>query len=86
MRVLVDVGEVGDQLEALIERAAGRGDRPLSGRSTGRAPHGADERPVAASGEAGIDALWDIAREGRGAAFGATPEHGGLYDEAGAPD
>jgi len=90
MRVLVDVAEAGDQLEALIERARRgeeivlyRGGRPVA-RLT--APSDADERLVAASGEAGIDAAWDLAREGRGAASGATSEHGGQYDEAGAPD
>jgi len=90
MRVLVDVGEAGDQLEALIERAR-RGEevhlcrdgRPVAVLS---ASSGADERPVAASGEAGIDLVWDLAREGRGAASGATSEHGSQYDEAGAPD
>ena len=88
--MLVDVGEAGDQLEALIERAR-RGEEIVlyrGSRSVVRltAPSGADERPVAASGEAGIDVVWDLAREGRGAASGATSEHGGQYDEAGAPD
>ena len=90
MRLLVDVAEAGERLEELIDLAR-RGDEVLLCRD-GRpvavlsASSGADERPVAGSDEAGIDLVWDLAREGRGAASGATSEHGGQYDEAGVPD
>lgn len=86
----VDVGEAGDQLEGLIERVW-RGDEIVLCRdgcpvALLTVPSVADERPVVATNEAGIDAAWDLAREGRGAASGATSEHGGQYDEAGVPD
>ena len=88
--MLVDVAEAGERLEERIVLTR-RGDEVLLCRD-GRpvavlsASSGADERPVAASDEADIDVVWDLAREGRGAASGATSEHGGQYDEAGAPD
>lgn len=90
MRVVVEVAEAGQRLEELNDLAR-RGDEVLLCRD-GRpvavlsASSGADERPVAASDEAGTDLVWDLAREGRGAASGATSEHGDLYHEAGAPD
>ena len=39
-----------------------------------------------ATGEAGIETVWDLAIEGRQEASpGATFEHGDFYDESGSP-
>lgn len=89
MRVFVDVEEAGTRLEALIELAR-QGDEIVlcrGGRSVAviTPSSGVDERPAVAANEVGIDGVWDFAKEGRGAASGATSERGGLYDEARAP-
>ena len=63
--MLVDVAEAGERLEERIVLTR-RGDEVLLCRD-GRpvavlsASSGADERPVAASDEAGIDLVWDLA-------------------------
>lgn len=90
LRALVDVEEAAERLEELIELARRgdevllcRGDRPIAVLS---APVAGDARSTPATGEVGIDAVWDLATEGRQEAPpGATSEHGDFYDETGAP-
>jgi len=90
MRVLVDVEEAAERLEELIEFARRgdevllcRGDRPIAALSP---PVVRDARSTPATGEAGIDAVWDLASEGRREAPpGATSEHGDFHDESGSP-
>jgi len=90
MRLFVDVEEAAERLEEFIELARRgdevllcRGDRPIAVLS---APVVGDARSTPATGEAGIDTVWDLAKEGRREALhGATSEHGDFYDETGAP-
>ena len=90
MRLLVDVEEAAERLEELIELARRgdevllcRGDRPIAVLS---APVVGDARSTTATSEADIDAVWDLATEGRREAPpGATSEHGDFYDESGSP-
>jgi antitoxin (DNA-binding transcriptional repressor) of toxin-antitoxin stability system len=90
MCLLVDVEEAAERLEELIELARRgeavllcRGDRPIAVLS---APVVGDARSTPATGEAGIDAVWDLAKEGRREAPpAATSEHGDFYDESGSP-
>ena len=90
MRLLVDVEEAAERLEELIELARRgdevllcRGARPIAVLS---APVVGDARSTPATGEAGIDTVWDLAIEGRREVSpGATFEHGDFYDESRAP-
>ncbi len=90
MRLLIDVEEAAERLEELIELARRgnevllcRGDQPIAVLS---APVAGDARSKMATGEAGIDTVWDLAIEGRQEASpGATFEHGDFYDESGSP-
>lgn len=90
MRLLVDVEEAAERLEELIEFARRgeevllcRGDRLIAVLS---APVAGDARSTMATGEAGIDTVWDLAIEGRREASpGTTFEHGDFYDESGSP-